>query len=87
MVRDGRLGEVEQRHELAHADLAGVLAQHVDELQADGIAQRLGDLRHPDGLVALDVGIHDRLAARLPRQPLGLRRELHIDSHQSTYID
>ena len=37
VVRDGGLGEVEQRHQLADADLAGVLAQHVDELEANGI--------------------------------------------------
>ena len=36
------LGEVEQRHELADADLARVLAQHVDELEADRIAEGLG---------------------------------------------
>jgi hypothetical protein len=38
-VRDRGLGEVEQRHELAHADLAGVLAEHVDELQADRVTE------------------------------------------------
>ena len=43
VVRDGGLGEVEQRDQLAHADLAGVLAQHVDELQPDRVAERLGD--------------------------------------------
>src|SRR5687767_8548248 len=32
MMGDGRLAQVEERHKLADADLAGVLAQHVDEL-------------------------------------------------------
>ena len=79
--------DVEQRHELADAHLAGVLAQHVDELQPDRVAERLGDLRHPLGLLALDVGIDDRLAARLAGGALLLRRELQIDRHRSTYID
>ena len=78
---------VEQRHQLADADLAGVLAQHVDELQADRVAERLGDLGHADRLLALDVGIDDRLAARLAGRALGLRRQLQIDGHRSTSID
>ena len=41
---DGRLRKVEERHQLADADLAGVLSKHVDELQPDRIAERLGDL-------------------------------------------
>ena len=65
--RERGLGDVEQRHQLAHADLAGVLAQHVDELEPDRVAERLGDLGHPDRVVALDVGVDDRLAARLAR--------------------
>ena len=40
------LGDVEQGHELAHASLSGVLAQDIDELQSNGIAERLGDRRH-----------------------------------------
>jgi hypothetical protein len=87
VVGDGRLGEVEERHELAHADLAGVLAQHVDQLQAHRVAERLGDGRHPDGLLTLDVGIHDRLAARLAGRTLLLRGEGQIDRHRSTSID
>ena len=78
---------VEQRHELAHADLARVLAQHVYQLQADRIAERLGDLGHARRLGALDVGVHDRLAASLAGRALLLRGELQIDGHQSIYID
>ena len=66
MVRERGLGDVEQRHELAHADLAGVLAQHVDELQADRVAERLGDFGHAHRLLALHIGVDDRLAAPLP---------------------
>ena len=85
--REGGLGDVEQRHQLAHADLAGVLAQHVDELQADRVAERLGDLGHALGLVALDVGVDDGLAARLAGGALLLGSELQIDRHLYTYID
>ena len=52
MVRDGGLGEVEQRDELADADLAGVLAQHVDELQpelGDDLFFKLGDAMNAKG--------------------------------------
>ena len=52
-------------HELADADLAGVLSQHVDELHPHRIAERLCDLGHPLGVLALDVGIDDGLAAGL----------------------
>ena len=38
MVGDGGLGELEERYALADADLAGVLAQDVDELEADPIS-------------------------------------------------
>ena len=84
VVRQRGLGDVEQRHELADADLAGVLAQDVDELEPNRVAERLGDLGHPDRLLALDVGIDDRLAARLTRGALDLRCQLQIDSHLST---
>src|SRR5438067_4416785 len=38
VVGERRLGDVEQGHELADADLAGMAAQHVDELQAYRVA-------------------------------------------------
>jgi hypothetical protein len=47
VVGDRRLGELEQRYELADTDLAGMLSEHVDELEADGVAERLGDRGHP----------------------------------------
>jgi len=72
MMRDRRLGELEQRHELAHAHLPGMLAQHVDQLQADGVAERLGDLGQPVRLLAVDVGVSDRLAAGSPAARLVL---------------
>ena len=65
------------------ADLAGVLAQDVDELQPDRVAERLGDLGHPDRVLALDVGIDDRLAARLA----GRRAWSSGASSRSTAID
>ena len=82
-----RLADVEERHELAHADLAGVLAQHVDELQPDRVPEGLGDPCHPHGLFTLHVGIDDGLAARLAGWALLLRDELQIDGHLSTNTD
>ena len=76
-----------KRDQLAHADLAGVLAQDVDELQPDRVAERLGDLGHALGLLALDVGVDDRLAARLAGGALGLGHELQIDGHLFTNTD
>jgi hypothetical protein len=64
-----------------------VLSQHVDELEANGVAQRLRDRRHALGLLALYVWIDDRLAAGLARGALLLGDELQIDGHQCTYID
>ena len=87
MVGDGRLGEVEERHELADADLAGVLSQDVDQLHADRIAQGLRDHRHALRLVPMNVGIDNRLAARLAGRSLLLRNNLQIDGHLYTYID
>ena len=75
MVGHGRLLEVKERHELADTDLAGVFAQHVDELHADRVTERFGDRCHPRGLFALDVGVDDRLAARLTGRALRLRRK------------
>ena len=68
--------DVEERGELAHAHLPGVLSQHVHQLKADGIAERLRDERQTIGLRALDIGVGDRLAARLTGRALVLRREL-----------
>ena len=79
--------DVEQRHQLAYADLARVLAQHVDELQPDRVAERLGHRGHAERMLALDVGIHDRFAAALAGGAFGLRRQLQIDGHQSTCTD
>jgi hypothetical protein len=59
-----------------------VLAQDVDELQADRVAQRLGDEREAGSLGALDVRVDDGLAARCTRGALLLRRELQIDEHR-----
>jgi hypothetical protein len=87
MVGERRLGDVEERHELTHADLPGVPAEHVDELEADRIAQRLGDLGHSDRLISLHVGIDHRLTAGFPSLAFGLRTEFQIDAHQSTDID
>jgi hypothetical protein len=66
--------EVKQGHELADTDLPCVLSQHVYELDAHGIAERLCDLRHSLRLLALDVGVDDRLAAWLAGRALRLRR-------------
>ena len=87
MVGERGLGDVEQRHQLADADLAGVLAQHVHELQADRVAEGLGDLGHPQRVIALHVGVDDGLAAALTGGSLLLGRQLQIDRHRSTYIN
>ena len=51
----------------------------VDELEAHRVAERLGDDRHANRVLALDVGVDDGLAARLAGGPLLLRRQLQID--------
>ena len=84
MVGDGRLRKVEERDQLTDTDLARVLAEHVYKLKPDGITERLGDGRHMGGLLALYVGVDDRLTARLTGCALGLRSELEIGRH---YID
>ena len=81
------LADVEQRRQLAHANLAGVLAQHVDQLQADRVAQGLGHAGHPLGLDPVGVGVDDGLAAGLAGRALLLRAELEIDRHRSTFTD
>ena len=89
-MRDRRLTDVEQRGELAHADLAGVLAQYVDQLEADGVAEGFGDLGDALGLCTLDIRVDDRLAARATGRALALRSEFEIDAHQligNTFID
>ena len=86
MMGERRLSDVEQRHELADAHLARVSAKHVDELQADRVAERLADLGHAQRLFALHVGVDDRLAAAFAGGALLLRRKLQIDRDESTYI-
>ena len=56
MVRERRLADVEQRHQLADAHLAGVLPKDVDELQADRVAERLRDRGDADRVLAVDPG-------------------------------
>ena len=84
---DGGLREVEEGDQLAHADLPGVLAQHVHELEADRVAERLGHVRHPLGLAPLDVGVDDGLAARLASRALLFGGQLQIDGDRYTMID
>jgi hypothetical protein len=76
MVGERGLRDVEQRHQLADADLPRVLAQHVDELQPDRVAESLGDLRHAQGFLALYVGVDDGLTAGGAIGSLLLGREL-----------
>jgi Wax ester synthase-like Acyl-CoA acyltransferase domain len=68
-------------------DLAGVLAKHIDQLEAHRIAERLGHLRHALCLLRVHVRVDDRLAARLTGRALLLGRELQIDRHPFMYID
>src|SRR6202035_1708084 len=85
VMGEGRLGDVEQRHELAHADLARVLAQDVDQLQANGVAEGLCDRGHPRRVITRYVRVDDRLAAALAGSPLVLGGERQIDRHLYTY--
>jgi hypothetical protein len=87
MVGNRGLGEVEERDQLADADLAGVLAEDVDELHAYRVAKGLGHCGHAFRLGPLDVRVDDRLAARLAHGTLLLGSELQIDRHRYTYID
>ena len=68
-----------------NAYLAGVFAEHVHELHADGVAERLRHLRDPRRLLTLDVGVYDRLAAALAGRPFDLRDQLELKGHQFTY--
>ena len=70
--------EMSNSDELADADLAGVLAQDVDELQAHRVAHRLGDFGHPQRSCGVDVGIDDGFATWLSGGSLLLRSELQI---------
>ena len=83
----GRLGEIEQRHELAYADLASMLAQDVNQLYADGVSECFGDLGDAARLVALDVGVNQGLAAALTGWPLDLRGQFQFDNDPYIYID
>jgi hypothetical protein len=74
MVGERGLSDVKQRHELTDAHLPGVPAQNVYELQADRIAERLGNLGHAQRVVALNVGVDDGLTAALAGGALLLRR-------------
>ena len=47
VVRDGRLGDVEEGDDLAYAELLAVLSQQVKDLHADRIGEGLADLREP----------------------------------------
>ena len=58
--------EIKQRDQLTHADLAGVLAKNVHELEAHGVAKSLCDRSHALGALALHVGVDDGLAAGSP---------------------
>ena len=87
VVGERGLGDVEQRHQLADADLAGVLAQHVHQLQADRVAERLRHVGHPQRVLTRHVGVNDWLAAALAGGALVLGGQLQIDGHRSTYIN
>src|ERR1700678_4349105 len=90
MMGEGRLRDVEQRHQLTDTHLAGVLTQHIHELQADRVSERLRHLGHPERLGTIDVGIDNWLAAALPGRALRLGGQLEdrqIDAHRSTYIN
>ena len=76
MMRQRRLRDVKQRHQLSHAHLAGMLAEDIDELQPDRITKRLGDLGQPGRLLAIDVRVEHRLTTRITLGSLDLRSQL-----------
>ena len=82
MLGQGRLRDVEERLEIADTGPAAVLAQHIDDLQARRITERLGELREPPGVDRLDVR-PARCAAGLPDTPGAQRLELQ-DGRQVT---
>ncbi len=87
---DRRLGEAKKRHQFADADLPGVPSKDVDELHPNRVAQRFRNAGHPFGLLPLDVGVGDGVAADLALGTLLLRCELQgmrIDVDQYTSID
>ena len=43
MVRERRLGDIEERLQVADAQLSRLPAEHIDDLYADGIGERLAD--------------------------------------------
>src|ERR1039458_3001459 len=87
VVGERGLGDVEQRHELAHADLAGVLAQHVHQLQPDRVTESLGDLSHPQRTLARHIRVDDGLATALAGRSLLLGGQLQIDGHLYIHIN
>ena len=76
VMGDCGLGEVEERDQVADAHLPGVLAQHVNELQPDRVAEGLGDRGQADRLLALHPGVDGRLAPRFAGGALDLRSQL-----------
>ena len=50
----------------SHTQTLPARLEHVDELEADRVAERLGHRGHPHGVLAFDVGVDDRFAARSP---------------------
>lgn len=55
-MRERRLLDIKERHELTYADLASVLSQDVDELEPYRVTERLCHLGHPQRLVAQIAG-------------------------------
>jgi hypothetical protein len=80
VMTEGGLRDVEQRQELADADLASVPKQDVDELESHGVAECLGDLC--EACRAGAIRVHDRLATALTCCALALRGQRKIDGHR-----
>src|SRR5215213_5081845 len=75
VVRERRLRDVEERDQLAHADLAGGLAKYVDELDANRIRESFCQRRETLRLGHVHIGNGDRDAARVSRRTLLLWSE------------
>jgi hypothetical protein len=76
VVAQRGLGDVKEGMS-SQTDLAGVLAEYVDEPRAGGVAESLPRLGHPQRLLGLDVEVDDWLAHGAPfgRFVLGVNRD------------
>ena len=74
-MRERRLGDIEQPHQLARAQLAGVLGEHVDQLHADRVRQCLGIGGQPRRALSVERRARRANRGRCARRTLALWHE------------